>query len=296
MSIRSMGAAVAAFVLFATFFTASAGAQGQAGEISGRIVSARDGEPLGLAQVVLEGTAFSGVTDATGAFRLTGVPVGSYTLQASVVGYRVIEQMFALAAAESKTFDITLTPPTITLTDSTVVTADPFTEPQQSAAGFTLQGDEQKNLASVLSDDPLRAVQSAPGVTANDDFSSAFSVRGAPFDRIGLYLDGVLLHSPFHTTDGVADNGSLTVFNGDLTDDLTLYQGAWPVRYSDRTAGVLAVDTREGTREELRTQVSASASNASILAEGPLTKSKRGSWLVDVRKSYLQYILNRIDL
>ena len=50
-------------------------------------------------------------------------------------------------------------------------------------------------------------------------------MRGAPFDRIGLYLDGVLLHAPFHTTDGQADNGSLTIFNGDLTEDMTLYRG-----------------------------------------------------------------------
>ena len=34
--------------------------------------------------------------------------------------------------------------------------------------------------------------------------------------------------------------------SGDMTDDITLYEGAWPVRYSDRTAGILAVDTREG--------------------------------------------------
>jgi outer membrane cobalamin receptor len=110
-----------------------------------------------------------------------------------------------------------------------------------------------------------------------------------------LYLDGVLVHSPLHTTDGQPGNGSLTIFSGDLVDEMTLYQGAWPVRYSDRTAGVLAVDTRPGTREDIRTQVSASASNASVVAEGPLSRSRRGSWVVSFRKSYLQYILNRID-
>src|SRR6202043_3823001 len=125
---------------------------------------------------------------------------------------------------------------------------------QTSASGFTLDGNERKNVASVLADDPLRAVQSLPGVTSNNDFSSQFSIRGAPFSRVGLYLDGVLLHSPFHTTDGQADNGSLTIFNGDLTDEMTLYQGAWPVRYSDRTAGILAVDTRPGRREGFQGQ------------------------------------------
>jgi hypothetical protein len=137
-------------------------------------------------------------------------------------------------------------------------------------------------------------LQNLPGVTSNNDFSSEFSVRGAPFHRVGLYLDSVLLHSPFHTTDGQADDGSLTVFNGDLTDDMTLYQGAWPVRFSDRTAGVLDVQTREGSREGFHGKVSVSASNAGVTLEGPVHK-QRGAWLVDYRKSYLQYILNRID-
>ena len=63
----------------------------------------------------------------------------------------------------------------------------------------------------------------------------------------------------------------------------------------DRTAGILVVETREGNREKVQGQFSASASNAGLLLEGPINKSKRGSWLVNFRKSYLQYILNRID-
>ena len=147
----------------------------------------------------------------------------------------------------------------------------------------------------MLADDPLRAVQSLPGVTSNNDFDSEFSLRGASFDRIGLYLDGVLLHSPFHTTDAQSGDGSLTIFNGDMTDDMTLYEGAWPVRYSDRTAGILAVDSREGNRQQIQGRLSASASNAGGLFEGPMGKKQRGSWIVSFRKSYLQYILNRID-
>src|SRR5262249_60947463 len=137
-----------------------------------------------------------------------------------------------------------------------------------------VEGAGRKRRASVVGEDRLRAVQGLPGVTSNNDFSSEFSLRGAPFSRVGLYLDGILLHSPFHTTDGQADNGSLTIFNGDLTDDMKLYQGAWPVRYSDRTAGILAVDTRPGNREKTRGQFSASASNAGLSLEGPIGEKK----------------------
>ena len=125
----------------------------------------------------------------------------------------------------------------------------------------------------MLADDPLRAVQSLPGVTSNNDFDSEFSLRGAPFDRIGLYLDGVLLHSPFHTTDGQSGDGSLTIFNGDMTDDMTLYEGAWPVRYSDRTAGILAVDTREGNRQEFQGRLKPALRTPAGFLKGPWARS-----------------------
>ena len=274
----------------------SAVAQDSAGEVSGRVVSSRDNQPLALVEIQIQGTSLRTVTMDDGSFHITTIPPGQHVLQASVVGYYTLHQEFALAVGESKNFDIVLTPSNARVTETVDVLADPFqVGTQASASEFTLEGAERKNLASVLADDPLRAVQGLPGVTSNNDFSSEFSLRGAPFSRVGLYLDGILLHSPFHTTDGQADNGSLTIFNGDLTDDMKLYEGAWPVRYSDRTAGILAVDTRAGNREKTRGQLNASASNAGLSLEGPIGEKKRGSWLADFRKSYLQYILNRID-
>ncbi|HEY2846154.1 MAG TPA: TonB-dependent receptor [Bryobacteraceae bacterium] len=276
-------------------------AQENTGEVSGRVVSSRGNEALGKVQVTLTavppaGMPFRAVTADDGTFHIAAVPPGSYVLQTATVEYYLVRKEFTLAAAETKNFDIVLSSSNEERKDTVVVSAGAFSVATESnSAAITLDGEERKNLASVLADDPLRAVQSLPGVTSNNDFDSEFSLRGAPFSRIGLYLDGVLLHSPFHTTDGEADNGSLTIFNGDMTDEMTLYEGAWPVRYSDRTAGILAVDTREGNRQEIQGRLTASASNAGALFEGPIGKNKRGSWIVSYRKSYLQYILNRID-
>ena len=277
-------------------FATAAFAQDPMGEVHGRVVGSRDNQPLSLVQIQLVDTAFRTITTDDGSFRIAAIPAGHYILQAATVGYYQVRQEFDLLAGDSKSFELILTSSTDKRTDSVDVTASAFEDAgESSAAAFTLEGPERKNLASVLADDPLRAVQSLPGVTSNNDFDSAFSLRGAAFNRIGLYLDGILLHAPFHTTDGQSGDGSLTVFNGDMTGTITLYEGAWPVRYADRTAGVLAIETREGSREGIHGRISASASNASILMEGPFGKSKRGSWLVAYRKSYLQYILNRID-
>jgi len=277
-------------------------AQADTGEVRGRVVSSRDKEPLALVQVQIQdaasnaNTPLRAVTGTDGAFSITGVPAGNYVLQTTTVGYYLVHQEFTLAAGESKNFDVVLTSSMDQRKDTVEVSGGAFgVAPVAAASSITLQGEERKNLASVLADDPLRAVQGLPGVTSNNDFDSEFSLRGASFDRIGLYLDGVLLHSPFHTTDAQSGDGSLTIFNGDMTDDMTLYEVAWPVRYSDRTAGILAVDTREGNRQVFQGRLQASASNADGLFEGPIGKKQRGSWIVSFRKSYLDYILNRID-
>ena len=219
---------------------------------------------------------------------------GDYVLNVSTVGYHLLKKSFHLDAGEIKDFEVILSPETFHQTDSVEVQASPF-EPsrQDSPSTLVLGGNDAKNLASVLADDPLRSVQGLPGVSSNNDFDARFSVRGADFSRIGLYLDGVLLHEPFHMLQGQQISGSATAFNGDMVEELELHEGAFPVRYEDRTAGVLDVHTREGNRTGDTFRVAASASNAGVMGEGPLGGRKRGSWMVAARKSYLQYIFQR---
>lgn len=268
----------------------------QAGEIHGRVVDASTGEPLDRVQVQLAGTSYRTTTENDGTFRIPALDAGDYVLHVSTVGYYLLRQNFALAAGEVREFEVVLAASSSRRTDSVEVKAGPFDlERQDSPTELTLAGNEAKNLASVLADDPLRAVQGLPGVTSNNDFNSEFSMRGAAFNRIGVYLDGVLLHAPFHMVEGQGQFGSLTVFNGDILEEMTLYEGAWPARYSDRTAGILGISTRDGSRKQTSFRASASASNASLLAEGPLGKGRRITWMAAFRKSYLQYLLDRVQ-
>jgi len=266
----------------------------EAAEVRGLVLDARGGEVLGNVQVLLVGGPYRAVTDAQGHFGFPAVSPGDYVLNVSTVGYHLLKRPFHLDAGDVKEFEVVLTPDTLRQTDTVEVKSGPFeTLHQDAPSTLTLAGNDAKNLGSVLADDPLRAVQALPGVSSNNDFDARFSLRGADFSRIGLFLDGVLLHEPFHTLEGQNLSASGTAFNGDTVQEMELYQGAYPVRYGDRSAGVLDVQTREGSRGNTLVRAAASASNASVLAEGPLGKKKRGSWLAAVRKSYLQYLLER---
>lgn len=266
----------------------------EGGTIRGLVLDAQTGEPLARVRVQLTATEFQALTDAQGRFALPPIPSGDYVLQVSTVGYRMVKKNFALASGEVQEFEVILSPDTFRHTDSIDVRAGPFELARQdSPSQLTLGGNEAKNLASVLTDDPLRAVHGLPGVTSNDDFESRFSMRGAAYHRVGLYLDDVLLHTPFHTLQGESTSASLTIFNGDMVDSMALHAGAYPVRFADRTAAALDVHTREGSRTRPSLRATASASNAGLMAEGPLGPSRRGSWMAGARKSYSQYIIQR---
>ena len=267
---------------------------GQTGEIRGYVVDARGGEALANVVVQLVGTGLRVNSGSDGRFRITAVAAGDHVLNVSTVGYHLVKKSFRLDVGETKEFEVILSPETFRQTDSVEVQASPFEASRQdSPSTLVLGGNDAKNLASVLADDPLRAVQGLPGVSSNNDFDARFSLRGADFNRIGLYLDNVLLHSPFHMLEGQQVSGSATAFNGDMVEELELHEGAFPARYGDRSAGILDVHTREGNRGENRFRIAASASNAGFMAEGPLGRKKRGSWLAGARKSYLQYIFER---
>ena len=276
------------------FCLAAAALHGQSAEIRGSVVDARGGEALSNVVVQLAGSTFRATTDSAGNFRISAIPAGDYVLNVSTVGYHLVKKPFHLDAAGTQEFEIILSPETFRQRDSVEVQASPF-EPsrQDSPSTLVLGGNDAKNLASVLADDPLRSVQGLPGVSSNNDFDARFSLRGADYSRVGLYLDNVLLHAPFHMLQGQQVSGSATAFNGDMVEELELHEGAFPVRFEDRSAGVLDVHTRDGNRSDTGFRIAASASNAGAMAEGPLGKKKRGSWLAGARKSYLQYIFQR---
>ena len=265
------------------------------GDVIGSVVDARGGEALARVEILLGSGQYRTTTGDDGKFRLGGLASGDYVLNVSTVGYHLVKKSFHLDAGATVDFDIVLSPDTFRQTDTVEVQASPFETAHADTPGaLVLAGNDLKNLGSVLADDPLRSVQSLPGVTSNNDFDARFSLRGADYSRIGFYADGVLLHEPFHMIQGQSVTGSGTSFDGDMVGSMELTESAFPARFADRSAGVLDVTTRDGSLTGINFRVNASVSNAGLTAEGPFGKKKhRGSWLTVLRKSYLQYILAR---
>ncbi len=265
-------------------------------QISGSIHDSQSGEELERVSVRLVEAGAHVETDGDGKFRISGIEPGHYRLVVSSVGYRVFQKEIDLKADDTINFDLAISPEALAHKDRVEVHVKPFDlEEGQGLTAFTLSGTEAKNLASVLADDPMRALQSVPGVAANDDFESRFTLHGASYDQLGLYLDGILLHQPFHTVQGEGPSGSTAVFHGDMVATMSLQSEGYGAQYEDRTGGVIDIETRAGSTDRIHVRGNASIPSAGLLAEGPFGgKNHKGSWLVSTRKSYLQYFLKNL--
>ena len=264
--------------------------------ILGRVIDQATGEPLRKVKIVLRPSDLQVVTDDQGNYRLEGIPAGKYTLHVSTIGYRLLKKEISLEEGVSQEILFLLGQEATTIRETVQVTAPVFEEVEKSAPSqIALTSTEIRNLAGVLIDDPMRSVQTLPGVATGDDFNSYYSIRGGGFRNNGIVVDGVLTHGIAHTLQGTQEpTGSVMIMNGDLVDSMVLLSGAFAAKYGDRTASFLDVVTREGSRDRAHTRLAVSGSNAAFVAEGPLDAGKRGAWIASARKSYADYLIRRI--
>lgn len=266
-----------------------------AAEIKGKITNAVGGEALGRVEVVVLETKAAAVTSDSGEFSISNLAPGAYTLRVNAVGYRLSTIPFTLAgAADVKEFSITMVPDNFRHIDRVEVHGDVFQIADSPATNeITLTSSEIRETSTVFADDPFRAVQTLPGVSAegNNEFFAEFSVMGAPFSDVGIYVDDVLVLSPFHEIGNFSEGASLGVLTSEVVDEMKLLPAAYPEKYGDAGGAALDVHTREGSRGSPLFRISAGIAATEILGEGGLG-GRRGSWLASARKSYINYLIH----
>ncbi len=287
-------------VILLTMAASVPGAQAQGppagATVRGTVVDARTGSPLPRILTSIEGGP-SGETKPDGRFVLENVRPGEARLSVSAVGYGLVQRVLRLSAGEILELTIPLSEGAATYTETVTVSADRFERPEPVPSQQTLGSAELQNLRGVLTDDALRAVQVLPGVATGDDFKSEFSVRGSDFAHLNFTVDGFATPFVMHMVRAVeerANSGSVSMINSDVLEAVTLSNGGYAQRSGNRTGAELGFLIREGSRERNVVRASVSGTSASLTAEGPVGRDKRGSWLVSARKSYLDLIVRKL--
>jgi len=266
-----------------------------AGTVRGSVVDERTEQPLARVLVRLADTDYRATTGADGRFELRGVTPGDYTVTVSVVGYALLRKPVSVTPGAALEFTFVLTAGTGTYEERVDVVAPVFEQREPgSVAEQTIGATELQDLRGLVADDPLRAIQAMPGVTATDDFSAEFSARGAGPRNTAVLLDGLPASAVLlHAVEGRDDSGSIARISTDVLSRATLMLGSYPQRTGDRLGPQLEFLTREGSRDGFHLRGMVSMVAAGAVAEGPLAGG-RGSWLASIRQSYLDWIIRQL--
>ena len=260
--------------------------------VRGVVIDARSGKPLADARLEIIEAQKTTQADPQGRFEFLGIAPGTYTLTVSTVGYIFVRRRIEVPS-NGLELTVPLAEGTGTYEETVNVVPDASTAPTGPLR--ELGSGALQDLRGVAADDPVRAVQALPGVATGDDFQAEFSFHGSAYRHLGLVLDGVATSLLFHSVRGVEDSGSVAMINTDVLGRASFASGAHPMSDGDWLGATLSFDVREGSRDRVTVRGAISGTNASTVLEGPIGPKKRGSWIVSVRKSYVDWLVHKID-
>ena len=288
----------AAWTLAAIIATQAAGTQTpNVPTLKGIIVDAKTNAPIKDARVILVEASLDIRTGSDGRFEFSKIAPRTYTLTVSNIGYIFVRRRVDVGPNVTIDLTIPLAEGTGTYQEQVTVASDAATQPKTIGVSSQMELGSAglQDLRGVATDDPMRAVQALPGVATGDDFNAGFSVRGSAFRQVGVVMDGTPTQLLLHASQGVESGGSVAMINTDILSRAALFAGPHARQQGDWLGATLEFDMREGSRDRFGARAAVSGTSASGVFEGPIGSSHRGSWLVSVRKSYLDWLVRKIE-
>ncbi len=204
------------------------------GDLGGRVVDGRTGEPLPSANVLLADASTGTTTDAAGLFSFSSLVSGPHRVVATYVGYRTATDSVLVVPGDRNSLEIALTPEPVSLGP---VVVDGLTQrlPSRglgsgyaSSAEFTMQ-------STAGTADVVRAAGSIPGVSVRHPMADLHIQGGAGGEHLTL-LDGVPVRDP------VTLGRRLGAFSPLAIDRITVHKAGFRASHGSHLSGVVTVD------------------------------------------------------
>ncbi len=280
-------------------FFAPACVLAQQAVLQGTVRDRASQELLAGVTVVLEGTdpLIGVVTDASGRFRLAA-PAKSYNVRFSYVGYRTeIRYNLVLTTGNANVISVELEEDRLSLSE-VQVTADRATSIATVETPLSIQ---RLTLEEIRSNpggnfDISKVIQTLPGVGGSIGAGprNDLIIRGGAPNENVYYLDGIEIPVINHFATQGSSGGPQGLLNVSFIEDVTMSSSAFDARYDNALAAVFDFRQRDGNREEFQGNFRLSGTEVALTGEGPI--GKNATYLASVRRSYLKFLFEAIDL
>lgn len=269
------------------------------GVIRGNVKDKNTQETIIGAVISIDGTTNGTTTDIDGNFKIN-VPVGTYNLKASYLGYTtLIKYNVSVTSGNAQTVNFELEAASSDLNEVTVT----FDKGKSAVATdmITPLSVQQLTTEEIKSNpggsfDVSRVVQTLPGVGGSGGGAARNDIiirGGAPNENV-YYVDGIEIPVLNHFQTQGSSGGAQGILNVSFIEDVKLSSSAFDARYDNALASTFVIKQRQGNPEKLSGNVRLSFTEAVATLEGPL--GKKTDFLISGRKSYLDYLFKLIDL
>ena len=210
-----------------------AGASEQAITLQGTAVERGTRRALSGVIVSIAELGLDVVTADDGTFYFHGVPPGGYKLLAIDTRFERLERPITIGKGEALELRLWMRPRGGNPYETVV-------EGQRETIEVTRRTLQRNQLTSVPGTfgDPIRAIQTLPGMQRAPFGLGLLLVRGSNPDDTGIYVDGHEVPSLFHFL------GGPSIFNAEMLDSIDLYPGGFPARFGRHHGGAVALELR----------------------------------------------------
>ncbi len=231
--------------IFCLWFSLSSTAQlSTKGRLSGKAQDAKTGLPLYGANIMVKGTVLGSSANETGVFIIEGLPVGSYTIEASMMGYLKQIQENVQILPERETEILFRLEPTVLQQPALIITA---TKREQSIEDAPTSVDvlsirEIQNRNVITIDQALQNTAGFGVIKGQIDLRGSTGFNWSAGSRVLLMIDGHPLIN--------GDTGGINwdVIPVEEVERVEIVKGAGSALYgSNAMAGMVNIITRDPT-------------------------------------------------
>ncbi len=296
-----MNRIIAGLILLLIGFSEPLAAQNK-GVIAGTVIDKSNQLPLDGVSIKVENTEFGTATDSLGRFRIINIDTRSYNVLFTKVGYKPYTIFnIVLTSGNELNFSIELEQEIKSIGEITVTgrrTAKVATlETPLSVQRLTTE-EIKANPGGNF--DISRVINTLPGVggTAGSvgGFRNDIIIRGGGPGENVFYLDGIEIPVINHFATQGSGGGPTGILNVSFIEDVKLSSSAFDARYDNALSSVFEFKQKKGSSSHVQGNVRLSATELAATLEGPLSKSKKTTFLASARRSYLQFLFKAIDL
>jgi TonB family protein len=218
------------------------------------------------------------VTGDDGTFFFHGVAPGSYKVLAVDPHFDRLERPITLAKREALEVRLWMRPRGGNPYETVV-------EGEREVLEVTRRTLSRQQLTSVPGTfgDPIRVIQTLPGMQRAPFGLGLLLVRGSNPDDTGIFVDGHEVPSLFHFL------GGPSIFNAEMLDSLDLYPGGFPARFGRHHGGAVALELRPSKSDGIHGSAKVDFIDAGGYLRAPITKDL--SFAVAGRRSYIDAFL-----